>query len=462
MKNDQNNTKEQLITGPISISGKGVGFVSQGPDTEKGDDIMIEMQNLNTALHRDVVEVRILPQKVYNRTTGEVTKIVERKNRLQFVGTIDTKTDSVWLMPDDNKMYMDIVLPKEKAGERVHDGDKVLAEVIEWKPGKSPMGKVVKVIGKKGEHNAEVISILMDQGFDTEYPEDVMREAKQIYATAFPVPEAEIAKRRDFRQTLTMTIDPKDAKDFDDALSFKKLPNGHYEIGVHIADVSHYVRPGTPLDREAHKRGCSVYLVDRTIPMLPHELSNIVCSLNPDEDRLVFSAVFEMDENAEIYDRWFGKSIIHSHRRFSYEEAQDLLNKAGKGEKDEKEPDTQQVLVTMNAIAKKMEAANKIDGAISFETTEIKFELDEKGVPLRVVKKERLDTHKMIEQYMLLGNREVAEFIYNKDLKVRSKTEGLMYRTHDSPNPDKIKDLAVLVRAMGYQLPLNKDGSVTV
>lgn len=444
--------KKTFVTGKISINSKGMGFVTPETVTDKNkdQDILVEVQNLNTAMHGDLVEVAILPNKLYNKTQGEITKIIKRA-KMQFVGVIGIHDSVVYLTPDDRRFYADIVLPKESVKD-AKINQKALVEIVDWQKGKNPEGKILEVIGPKGEHETEINSIILEKGFHAGFPPEVEAEADKFAREAFPVAPEEVARRRDFRNTLTFTIDPKDAKDFDDALSFKKLENGNYEIGVHIADVSHYVRPGTELDKEAIKRGCSIYLVDRTIPMLPHALSNDICSLNPNVDRLAFGAVFEIDSKGNIHNRWFGKTIIHSARRYNYEEAQEIM--------DKKSGDYFDVLITMNEIAKIYIKENTEAGAINFETTEIKFELDEKGVPLRVIKKERVDTHKMIEQYMLLANKEVAKFIYDHDKKIISKSEGLMYRVHNAPDPQKVKDLALLIRTLGYHFNLDKDGNI--
>lgn len=455
---------KNFFEGKISVNSKGTGFVQSPLESEyKGEDIMIDVSKMNTALHGDMVEVAVLPDKQFNRIQGEVVRVITRE-KMQFVGTVDIKPESkaVWLMPDDRRMYMDILLPKESTVGRLENGTKVLVEIFEWVKGKNPAAKVLKVIGKKGEHNTEMESIILEKGFESGFPPEVEKEADEKAKAAFPVTPEELARRKDFRTTLTFTIDPKDAKDFDDALSFKKIANNRYEIGVHIADVSHYVTPGSALDKEAIKRGCSVYLVDRTIPMLPHALSNDICSLNPNEDRMAFSAVFEMDAKGQIFSKWFGKTVIHSHQRFTYENAQDVIN--GDSSCIEGNPfkqDLEFCLPLMNCIAKIYIQDNRDAGAINFETEEVKFELDEKGVPLRVIKKHRLDTHKMIEQYMLLANKEVAEYMWNEDKKMKGKEAGLIYRTHDVPKVEKIKDLAMLVRALGYNLELTKEGEVT-
>lgn len=335
-------SKNKTLKGIIRLTSKGLGFVEIEGEKE---DIMIERENLNTALHKDEVEIEILHShspasrtrhplsgrgggrgKREQRTAGKVVKILSRA-KYQFVGTLETEKDRLFLVPDSTKMYTDILISKsDVAGAK--NGIKALVRITGWpNPKGNPEGEIVKIIGEKGIHDVEMASIVLETGFDTEFPPEVEREAEAVaQKQASGIPPAELAKRRDFRNMLTFTIDPVDAKDFDDAISFKKLPSGDFEIGVHIADVSHYVREKTALDREAQKRGFSVYLVDRTIPMLPEALSNIVCSLNPDEDRLTFSSVFVMDKNGTVKERWFGKTVIHSAKRFTYEEAQEILN----------------------------------------------------------------------------------------------------------------------------------------
>jgi ribonuclease R len=351
------------------------------------------------------------------------------------------------MIPDDKRLYSDILVPQANSNGAV-PGDKVLVEIIEWdKSEKYPIGKVVEVIGIHGEHNAEMRAIVLERGIAYDYPDAVVKEAEEIGRKEKKVSPEEIAKRKDFRGTLTMTIDPVDAKDFDDAISFKKLDDGTFEIGVHIADVSHYVREGTALDKEARSRGFSVYLVDRTIPMLPEVLSNELCSLNPLEDKLSFSAVFVMDINGKITSRWFGKTIINSNKRFTYEGAQESI--LGNSQEYHEE------LTILNTIAKKMRTEKEKAGAIDFEQDEIKFELDELGKPIRVFKKKRFDAHKLVEEYMLLANREVALFM-NKALD--KKNGAFVYRIHNAPDSDRIADLAIFVKALGYNLPVTAKG----
>ncbi len=428
------------LIGVIRIAGKGTGFFeAEGFD----EDIVIETENLNTALNRDEVEISLLPKQKKQRLAGKVTKIVTRAKR-QFVGTLEKDKGRFFLVPDDKKVYKDIVVAQSNLADSAI-GMKVLINFTSWTdPEKNPEGELAQVIGKKGDNDAEMRGIALEKGFDASFPEAVEHESEKISAQSGKVSPEELAKRRDFRKTLTFTIDPVDAKDFDDAISFKKLPNGDFEIGVHIADVSHYVQEKTELDREAQKRGFSVYLVDRTIPMLPEALSNDVCSLKPNEDRMTFSAVFVIGENATVKERWFGKTIIHSAKRFTYEAAQDVL--------DNKSTEHKEGLETLNRLAKKMREKKFRDGAIDFEQDEVRFDLDETGKPIRIYKKQRLDTHKLVEEYMLLANREVAEFIYKAREKTKSK-EPFIYRIHDIPNQEKISELGIFLRALGHDLP---------
>ncbi len=433
------------MRGVIRVAGKALGFV-EAPGFK--EDILIETENLNTALNRDEVEITLLPKRKNQRLSGKVVRILKRA-KSRFVGVLEKDRGRFFLVPDDKKMYADIALPSGKIPDNAV-GMKVLVKITAWKaPKKNPEGELLKIIGPKGDNDAEMAGIALEKGFDASFPEAVEREAAAVAAPAAAVSPDELSKRRDFRRTLTFTIDPVDAKDFDDAISFRKIPNHkdqttNYEIGVHIADVSHYVREKTELDREARARGFSVYLVDRTIPMLPEALSNDVCSLKPDEDRLTFSAVFVLDDNGIVKERWFGKTVIHSAKRFTYEAAQNVL--------DGKSAEHKEALETLNRLAKKMRDRKFKEGAIDFEQDEIRFELDEAGQPIRIFKKERLDTHKLVEEFMLLANREVAEFIYKAREKTKSK-EPFIYRVHDLPDREKIAELGIFLRALGHDLP---------
>ena len=417
------------------------------------EDIEIQRQFLNTALNRDEVEVELLPARRGFRRAGRVTKIAKRA-KIDFVGTIDQEGTALYVIPDDRRMYVDIrILPQKSRGATI--GDKVLCRIDRWVKGHPiPEGEVTEIIGRAGEHNTEMASIVRERGFATSFPEEIERDAKSAKKMLWPISADEIARRKDFRKTATFTIDPIDAKDFDDAISYKPLGAGRYEIGVHIADVSHYVRPGTALDREARNRGFSVYLVDRTIPMLPEVLSNDLCSLNPGEDKLAFSSVFIMDKEGRVENRWFGKTVINSDKRFTYEEAQSVLEGS-------KSPHSE-ALKTLNQIAKRLRDEKFRKGAIDFEQDEIKFELDSLGRPIRIFKKTRKDAHKMVEEYMLLANREVAEVLFKAHNQEGRRPRGVaLYRIHDVPNREKIADFAVFVRALGYDLPIKKDGTIS-
>jgi ribonuclease R len=318
------------------------------------------------------------------RPLAEVVRIIKR-NKMRFTGVLEEAKTGFALVPDDKRLYKDIFVPREKVGQGKM-GDKVYVEITDWNEKQGyPTGRVLEVIGRHGEHNAEMKAIVLEKGIAYDYPEQVIREAEAIEKKEKVISPAERAKRRDFSAVPTFTIDPVDAKDFDDAISFKELPGGLYEIGVHIADVSHYVRENTALDREARQRGLSTYLVDRTIPMLPEVLSNDLCSLNPNEEKLTFSAVFTMNDRGEVMERWFGKTIIKSWKRFTYEGAQEVLE--GKSKEYSKE------LLKLNEIAKKLKEVKEASGAIDFETDEVKFELDSTGKPIRIFKKTRKDAH---------------------------------------------------------------------
>ncbi len=440
---------DTLFTGPVIVSSRGVGYFSI-PDRE--EDIEIQTPLLKTALHGDEVEIKLLPKQDGIREQGEVVRIIKRAKE-QFVGTLDGNgsNDFFFLKTDDRRMYRDIFIHSSKAlgGKK---GDKVLAVITGWKdPMKSPEGKVLKVLGRKGIHNVEMQAIILEKGFEADFPEEVEAEAQKIKKEEPSKREAEIKNRKDLRGTLTFTIDPKDAKDFDDAISFVDLGNGTFEIGVHIADVSHFVTEGSVLDAEARKRGTSVYLVDRTIPMLPEILSNDLCSLNPHEDKFTFSAIFTVNQKAEVLDRWFGKTIIHSDKRFTYEDAQEIL--------DNKEGLYFNELDTLNRLAKILKEKKFANGAIEFETDEVKFELDSEGKPIRVFRKERKDTHKLVEEYMLLANREVAHFMNAEGKKINHKGS-FIYRIHDTPDKEKIINLNTFLKALGYDLKA-EDGIVT-
>jgi ribonuclease R len=426
--------------------------------TDGEADLEIQPENLNAALNRDRVKVAPLGKEVFGRKQAKVLEIVER-HKTEFVGTFEKEGKNFFVVPDDKRMYRDIFVPFDYAFG-ASGGDKVQVKITEWPdPTKSPKGEVIRVIGRAGEHNAEMLGIVYESGFEVDFPPEVEKEAeawKEKYAKDLPAllqalqAGDKLKDRKDFSKTTTFTIDPADAKDFDDAISIKTLENGNYEIGVHIADVSHFVVDKTELDKEARKRGTSIYLVDRTIPMLPEILSNDLCSLNPNEPKYAFSAVFVMDNEAQVKESWFGKTLIESDKRFTYEEAQDIL--------DKKSGIFFEELNTLNELAKKLREEKFKKGAIDFETEEVKFELDNLGKPIRVYKKERKDTHKLIEEFMLLANREVATYMHTANGK--HSRAAFVYRIHDAPDREKIVNLATFVKALGFELK-NKDGETT-
>ncbi len=434
-----------FVTGKVDMTADGSAFVVSEDEFEP--DIFIAPRKLRNALHGDTVRVYVYgKQKGGRKKDGEVVEILERA-KMEFTGIVKLSDRFAFLVPDDRKMLHDIFIPlAELNGAK--DNEKAIAQISEWPEGaKNPIGSIKHVLGKQGENNTEMNAILADFGFPLAFPGEVESEANAI---SEEIPKAEIAKRRDFRKILTFTIDPFDAKDFDDAISFQTLPNGNYEIGVHIADVSHYVKPGSPLDREAFDRGTSVYLVDRVIPMLPERLSNGLCSLRPNEDKLCFSAVFELNEHAHIQNEWFGKTIIHSDRRFSYEEAQEVI--------EGKRADYSKEILTLNNLAHLLRERKFKQGAISFESAEVKFKLDEAGRPVGVYVKERKDAHKLIEDFMLLANRRVAEFIAKKGKGKQKYT--FVYRSHDAPNEQTLLGFAQFAAKFGYEINTQNDRAI--
>jgi ribonuclease R len=361
---------------------------------------------------------------------------------MDFTGIIKLSDRFAFFVPDDRKMLHDIFIPLDRLNG-AKDGYKAIAKIVDWpEDAKNPIGEITHVLGKQGENNAEMNAILAEYGFPLAFPDEVEKQAESI---SEDITKEEIARRRDFREILTFTIDPADAKDFDDAISFQKLKNGNIEVGVHIADVSHYVKPGSALDKEAFERGTSVYLVDRVIPMLPERLSNGLCSLRPNEDKLCFSAVFELDNDANVVEQWFGRTIIHSDTRFSYEDAQEVLeNKSGKHSEE---------LLKLNELAYKLRERKFKHGAISFESVEIKFRLDEQSKPLGVYVKERKDAHKLIEDFMLLANKKVAEFVAKKGKGKQKLT--FVYRSHDSPKEDALLSFSQFASKFGYKIDMS-------
>lgn len=436
---------ENNLEGIISVTGRGIGYISAEGYEE---DIEIQKESLNTALNRDTVQVLVLPSKKDDRVQGRVIKVVSRA-RTEFVGVLEKEGGQSHLISDDKRMYVKILIPS--GSESVKENHKVLVTLTKWdNPEEEPEGKILKVLGRKGDHETEMQAIILGHSFDTDFPLEVEKAAEEIGKDREITPE-EVVNRRDMRGTTTFTIDPADAKDFDDALSFKKIDDDTFEVGIHIADVTHYVRPGDAIDDEAQHRGTSIYLVDRTIPMLPEVLSNDVCSLNPNEDKLAFSAIFTLDKKGEVKDRWFGRTIINSDKRFSYEDAQQVL--------DTSEGSFVEELKTLESIGKELRAQRFKEGSIAFETDEVKFVLDAKGKPIDVKVKQRVETMIMIEDFMLLANREVARFIYDHAKNKNISDTIAIYRIHDVPNQEKIEELSVFLKAIGYDLEV-KGGEI--
>ena len=432
--------KKSVAKGIIGITSKGTGYVtSAGFDM----DIQIEPQFLNTALHGDEVEFFVFPQIEKERLDGEIIRVLWRA-KMEFVGTVDKRKGSAisFIVPDDKRMYTDIFISPAESG-RVRNNWKVLVRIIKWDdPKKNPEGRIVKVLGKKGDNDAEMESIVLEKGFQMKFPPKVEKEAELLGKISKPIPRKDIDGRRDFRRITTFTIDPEDAKDFDDALSFKKVSDDVFEIGVHIADVSHYVKEGGRLDEEARRRGVSIYLVDRTIPMLPEVLSNDICSLNPGQDKLTFAAVLTISSGGHIQKAWLGRTIINSNKRFAYEEAQKALDEKKGGYYDE--------LNRLNELAKILRGKRMKMGALDFDKEEVKFKLDAKGKPLSVAQKPRLDVHKLVEEFMILANKEVASYL-SREVK-RINKGASVYRIHGAPKKEAIDELLFLLRMLGHEI----------
>lgn len=446
---------KEYYEGKIDMTGRKTAYFVC-PDME--EDVFIPTNNLNHALDKDIVKVYVYNRRKGKRPEGEVIEVLER-HKTDFVGVIDIQANFAFVSTANPKMYTDIFIPKDKIGE-AEQGDVVLVHIEDW-PARadSPFGSVIKVLGKPGEHDTEIHAILAEYGLPSEFPIEVETFAQKIDTS---IEESEIAKRRDMRDTLTFTIDPKDAKDFDDALSFKKLENGNYEIGIHIADVSYYLQEGTILDDEAYQRATSVYLVDRVVPMLPEVLSNFACSLRPNEEKYTFSAIFEINETSQVVNQWFGRTVIYSDQRFAYEEAQYIIET-----KDDVIPEeisitgsSYQVSEAIVAATLKMDELAKIlrkrrmaEGAISFDKVEVKFNLDEAGEPQGVYFKVSKDANHLIEEFMLLANKKVAEFIGKQ-----KKT--FIYRIHDEPNEDKLFAMQAVIAKFGHKIDF-KQGSIS-
>jgi ribonuclease R len=449
-------SKAEYYEGVVDMTSRKTGYFVCD---ELEDDVFIPFINLNHALDGDKVKAYIYNRRSSRKPEAEVLEILERK-KSEFVGVIDVQKNFAFVTTANAKMYTDIFIPKNKIGDAEH-GDVVLVTLEDWpKKADSPFGSVIKVLGKPGEHNTEIHAILAEYGLPYDFPIEVEAYANKIDTS---ITEEEIKKRRDMRDVLTFTIDPKDAKDFDDALSFQVLENGNYEIGVHIADVSHYLQEGTILDDEAYKRATSVYLVDRVVPMLPEVLSNFACSLRPHEEKYTFSAVFQLNNKAEVLDAWFGRTVIYSDQRFAYEEAQNIIETKSDVIPAEISLTGSEYIVPkpivdatlkMDELAKILRRKRMAAGAISFDKVEVKFNLNENAEPVGVYFKQSKDANHLIEEFMLLANRKVAEFIGKQ-----KKT--FIYRIHDEPNEDKLINLQTVIAKFGYSINFKSKSAIS-
>ena len=425
---------ENEYKGVLEVTRSGMGFVVvENLET----DVLVRPNDFNTALHGDVVRVKLNPQREGKRQQGVISTVVERKQS-EFIGRLQMNKGFAFFVADSDKKIPDIYIP-EKSFNEANDGDRVVARITEWEQGsgKRPLGEVVTVLNED-PNDVAMKEILLENGFPLEFPEEALEEAARMPDV---ISEKEIAKRRDFRNTLTFTIDPVDAKDFDDAISIRILKNGNYEIGVHIADVSHYVQPGTALDNIAYEKATSVYLPDRVNPMLPEHISNVLCSLRPHEDKLTFSAVFQMSPKGQVKQHWIGRTIIHSDHRFSYEEVQEIIEKEAGQYLDE--------IILLNTIAQRLRKKRFDSGAINFSSQEVRFKLDEKGKPIGIVIKESKEAHQLIEEFMLLANRVVAEDV--SKVKVNKKNIPFPYRVHDLPSEEKLLPFMAFARKFGHK-----------
>ncbi len=432
------------FVGKLDIAAGGYGFVNSESVAE---DIFISQKNLNHALNGDTVKVHLYAKRKGRNPEGEVIEIIERA-RDTFVGTVEVSARFTFFLPDSRQMPFDLFIPADKLGG-AKDGQKVIARITDWpRNAKNPLGEVVEVLGDPGDNETEMHAILSEYGLPYRFSEEVEAEAARI---PDKIPDSEYKSRRDFREVPTFTIDPEDAKDFDDALSLRKLPGGRWEAGIHIADVTYYVKPKTLLDHEAYERGTSVYLVDRVVPMLPEKLSNKVCSLRPNEEKLCFSAVFALDNEANVYDEWYGRTVIRSDRRFNYKEAQQIID-IGKG-------DLSSEILKFNELAQKLRKRRFDNGSIKFERSEVRFEIDDTGHPLKIMFAEHGQSNELIEEFMLLANRKVAELIGNVKDKKDKKT--FVYRVHDRPDPAKLGRFSKFMRKFGYRINLSSNKAIS-
>ncbi len=437
--------KSTEIEGVVDMTMSGKAYVIT---KQLDEDIYIAATHTGHAFNGDIVKVRLFPKRGRRKIEGQIVEIIERK-KTQFVGVIEISKKFAFMIPDKAKTPFDFFVPLDSL-HKAKNGDKVIVELTDWpEHSKNPFGKVVKVLGRPGDNEVEMLSIVADNDFPLSFPKAVEKEARRVENK---VRKEDIKNRKDFREIFTCTIDPKDAKDFDDALSLRKLQNGNWEVGIHIADVTHYVIPGSALDKEAYDRATSIYLVDRTIPMLPEQLSNLVCSLRPDEEKLTFSAVFEIDNDAKVHKEWFGRTVIKSNRRFTYEEVQAMIE----GE----EGDFKEELMQLHTLSSKLREERFRRGSINFHSEEMQFELDENGKPISATIKIQKEANHLVEDFMLLANRKVAEWVGMKKQGNKQKAKTFVYRIHDVPNQEKLTQFSEFVRKLGYRISLNSRKSL--
>ncbi len=431
--------KKQYVEGTVDMKSTGKAYVIL--DDESGEDVFIAAGNTGQALHGDRVKVAMFPKRKDRKPEGEIVEVLQRKHT-DFVGVVHLSRGYVYVVPDMDSVPIDIFVPKEMV-HGAKNGQKVVVHLVDWPENSgNPFGEIIRVLGNPGENNVEMESILLAHDYPLDFSEEVQKEAAGIPTK---IQKSEVRSRKDYRKVFTITIDPADAKDYDDAISLQKLPNGHWEVGVHIADVSYYVKPGTAIDEEAYSRGTSVYLVDRTIPMLPEKLCNNLCSLRPNEDKLTFSVVFELDDEAHVLNHWIGRTVIRSCRRYAYEEVQAIIEG---GEGDYKEE-----ILTFHHLATKLRERRMAQGSLNFHSEEVKFILDEKGKPIDTYLRVQNESHELIEDFMLLANRTVAETFGKSDSKWHNHT--FVYRVHDEPNPEKLNNFLRLIARLGYTMDIS-------
>jgi len=444
-ESSKSNNNSSLLTGRLDVTRSGMGFVIVDG---REQDVLVRPSDFNTALHGDTVRVKLAggPSRS-GRQQGEVVDVVDRK-QMEFMGHVEISQSFAFFIAETEKPMPDIYIPLARLNGAVNN-DKVIVRIIEWEKNKKPQGEVIQVIDKGDTNDQAMKELLLENGFPIFFPENVLEESERL---PDQIGAAEIAKRKDIREILTFTIDPVDAKDFDDAISIRQLKNDHWEIGVHIADVSHYVEPETALDKEAYDRATSVYLPDRVNPMLPERISNELCSLRPHEDKLTFSTIFQMTAKGEVKQYWIGKTIIHSDHRFTYEEAQEIIEK--------KEGPYQKEIEVLNDIAQRLRKQRFKKGAINFSSTEVRFKLDEKGKPIGIMIKESKESHQLVEEFMLLANRTVAENVGK--IKFNKKPIPFPYRVHDTPDKEKLLPFMEFAKKYGHTFDVSTPQAIAV